>query len=499
MMKTKLIPVLTLGLMIQACSPESTMKVNVFETSASGKNLEQVSAFEKTENHSSISVSTEVKRQEIIGFGGAFTESSAYNLNQLSPENRMEVLQAYFSKEGSAYSLTRTHMNSCDFSVSNYSYTPVEGDVNLEHFSIEEDRDDLIPMIKDAQNISEEGFKLFASPWSAAPWMKDNNEWRAGKLKEEYYPTWALFFSKYVDAYTAEGIDLWGFTVENEPHGNGGNWESMHYSPEEMTRFVNEHLGPQLEADGKGDLIILGYDQNRQGIQEWADVMYKDEESKKYYDGMAVHWYESTYDYFPEELEYAYNSAPDMLLLQTEACIDNQVPEWKNDHWYWEKEATDWGYYWREEANRHLHPKYAPVNRYARDIIGCLNHWVQGWVDWNMVLDRQGGPNWANNWCIAPVIVDTDNDEIYYTPMFYILQHFSKFIRPGANVVEATCSDEELMVAAVENTDGSLVVVVFNEGVQARSFDLEIGGEMTTISIEAQALQTIIKTPKSEA
>ena len=184
MMKTKLVPVLTLGLMIQACSPESTMKVNVFETSASGKNLEQVSAFEKTENHSSISVNTEVKRQEIIGFGGAFTESSAYNLNQLSPENRMEVLQAYFSKEGSAYSLTRTHMNSCDFSVSNYSYTPVEGDVNLEYFSIEEDRDDLIPMIKDAQNISEEGFKLFASPWSAAPWMKDNNEWRAGKLKE---------------------------------------------------------------------------------------------------------------------------------------------------------------------------------------------------------------------------------------------------------------------------------------------------------------------------
>ena len=150
-MKTKLIPVLTLGLIIQACSPESTMKVNVFETSASGKNLEQVSAFEKTDNHSSISVNTEVKRQEIIGFGGAFTESSAYNLNQLSPENRMEVLQAYFSKEGSAYSLTRTHMNSCDFSVSNYSYTPVEGDVNLEHFSIEEDRDDLIPMIKDAQ------------------------------------------------------------------------------------------------------------------------------------------------------------------------------------------------------------------------------------------------------------------------------------------------------------------------------------------------------------
>ena len=126
---------------------------------------------------------------------------------------------------------------------------------------------------------------------------------------------------RYASAYAEEGIDIWGFTVENEPHGNGGNWESMHFTPQEMTRFVNEHLGPRLEADGKGDLIVLGYDQNRQILQEWADVMYRDETSKKYYDGMALHWYESTYDYFPDELDYAYNAAPEMLLLQTEACV----------------------------------------------------------------------------------------------------------------------------------------------------------------------------------
>ena len=88
-----------------------------------------------------------------------------------------------------------------------------------------------------------------------------------------------------------------------------------------------------------------------------------------------------------------------------------------------------------EKQKRYLHPKYAPVNRYARDIIGCLNHWVQGWIDWNMVLDRQGGPNWAKNWCVAPVIVDVDNDEVYYTPLS-MFQHFSKFIRPEAEVVE---------------------------------------------------------------
>jgi glucosylceramidase len=365
-------------LVITSCSSNSTSQMNVFETSASGSLYAEKKDFQKSEQHSIVSIDTKNRKQTIIGFGGAFTEATAHNINLLSPENRSEIIEAYFGDDGAAYSLTRTHMNSCDFSVTNYSYTPVEGDTLLEHFTIDPDRADILPMIKDAQGVSKEGFKIFGSPWSAAPWMKDNNNYVGGKLKKEYYDTWALFFSKYVDAYRAEGIDIWGFTVENEPHGNGNNWESMHYSPEEMTDFVVNHLGPQLEADGKGDLIIMGYDQNRQGAPEWADVMYRDDTTKRYYDGMAVHWYESTYDYFPATLDYVRDAAPDKILLQTEACVDNQVPVWRDDAWYWQKEATDWGYYWREEENRHLHPKYAPVNRYARDIIGCLNHWVQG-------------------------------------------------------------------------------------------------------------------------
>ena len=308
----------------------------------------------------------------------------------------------------------------------------------------------------------------------------------------EYYDTWALFFSKYVDAYKAEGIDIWGFTVENEPHGNGENWESMHYSPEEMTYFVQNFLGPKLEADGKGHLKILGYDQNREGIREWVDVMYKDENSSKYYDGTAIHWYESTYDYFPEELQYAHQKAPEKYLIQTEACVDAEVPVWKDDKWYWKKEATDWGYDWREEGKKYLHPKYAPANRYARDIIGCLNNWVDGWVDWNMVLDTKGGPNWANNWCIAPVIVDPDQDEVYYTPLYYIMAHFSKFIRPEAKVIEAIKSDDELMVAAAKNPDGSIAVVVFNEGTTSKSFVLTHNDLTKNISISPQAIQTIM-------
>jgi len=383
-------------------------------------------------------------------------------------------------------------MNSCDFSVSNYSYSPVEGDKDLEHFTIEEDKDDLIPMIKDAMAASEDGFKIFGSPWTAAPWMKDNNNWVGGKLLPEYYDTWALFFSKYVDAYKEEGIDIWGFTVENEPLGNGNNWESMHYSPDEMTNFVQNHLGPKLEADGKGDLKILGYDQNREHLKEWVDSMYKDEASSKYFAGTAIHWYASTYEVFPEELQYAHEKAPDKLLIQAEACVDAQVPVWQDDKWYFEKEATDWGFTWAPDEDKHLHPKYAPVNRYARDIIGCLNNWVDGWVDWNMVLDTKGGPNWFKNWCIAPVIVDPEKDEVYFTPLYYTMSHFSKFIRPGAIRIGLDNADAALLATAAQNPDGSIAVVLFNDGDDAKSLNLSLNEKNIDIQISGKAIQTIV-------
>ena len=482
-----------IAFMIMSCTEkQEPLKVEVYETSESGNKLTQLNEFAKGDNPSQIKLLLEEKFQTITGFGGAFTESSAYLLNKLSKENRKKIIDAYFSKEGANYSLTRTHMNSCDFSVSNYSYSPVEGDKELKHFTIEEDQDDLIPFIKDAMAASEDGFKIFGSPWTAAPWMKDNNKWVGGKLLPEYYDTWALFFSKYVDAYKEEGIDIWGFTVENEPLGNGNNWESMHYSPDEMTNFVVNHLGPKLEADGKGDLKILGYDQNREHLKEWVDSQFKNEETSKYFDGTAIHWYASTYEIFPEELQYAHNKAPNKYLIQTEACVDSEIPKWQDDKWYWQKEATDWGWDWAPEKDKHLHPKYAPVNRYARDIIGCLNNWVDGWVDWNMVLDTKGGPNWFKNWCVAPIIVDPEKDEVYLTPLYYTMAHFSKYIRPGAERIGFENSDDTLLVTAAQNPDGSIAVVVFNQGAKAKNFNLSLNNNTIDIQISAKAIQTIV-------
>ena len=191
-------------------------------------------------------------------------------------------------------------------------------------------------------------------------------------------------------------------------------------------------------------------------------------------------------------MQYAHKKAPNKYLIQSEACVDSEIPKWQDDAWYWKKEATDWGWDWAPEKDKHLHPKYAPVNRYARDIIGCLNNYVDGWIDWNMVLDTQGGPNWFKNWCVAPVIVDPAKDEVYFTPIYYILSHFSRFIRPNAVRIGVNNADKDLLITAAKNVDGTIIVVVFNEGKVKKNIKLVIDNKSVSISIAEQAIQTIV-------
>ena len=109
-----------------------------------------------------------------------------------------------------------------------------------------------------------------------------------------------------------------------------------------------------------------------------------------------------------------------------------------------------------------------------------------------MLLDKQGGPNWFKNWCGAPILVDPDKDEVYITPIYYVMAHFSKYIRPEAKIIGFENSDNDLMVTAAQNPDKSIVVVVLNQGTTAKSFILSLGTKSKKISISANALQTIV-------
>ncbi len=483
---------MTASLLSSCSDTSSNWQCEVFETSASGNKMQLLQNFKMVDQKAEITIDPTKSFQTITGIGGSFTESSAFLLNQLSKKNRQSIIEAYFGESGAQYSLTRTHINSCDFSLSNYAYVTDPQDKDLTSFDISHDKEAIIPMIQDAMKASKEGFKIIASPWTAPPFMKDNNSWVGGTLKPEYRSTWALYFSKYIKAMREEGVNIWGVTVENEPLGNGNNWESMHFTAEEMTAFIQDYLGPSLEKEGLADIVLLGYDQNRDHLKEWVDVMYQDENTSRYIDGTAIHWYASTYEVFPDVLQYAHQKAPNKYLIETEGCIDAEIPQWKDDAWYWKKEATDWGWDWAPEEDKHLHPKYAPVYRYARDIIGCFNNHVDGWIDWNMVLDKQGGPNWFKNWCLAPIIVDPEKDEVYITPLYYALAHFSKFMRPGAKRIETTTNQEKLHVTAVINPDGKIAVAVLNENEVPISMNIQVGAFQKEITIKAQAIQTIL-------
>ena len=182
----------------------------------------------------SITVDAGTRFQTIEGFGGAFTEAAAVTLSKMPPEKQAEILKVYFDpEEGIGYTLFRTHINSCDFSLGNYAYDEVDGDVDLTHFSIDRDRQALIPMIKAAMAVAGGAFKLFASPWSPPAWMKTNNEMNhGGKLKPEYRDAWARYYCRYIREYEQEGIPIWGLSVQNEPLAIQ-TWDSCIYTGEE--------------------------------------------------------------------------------------------------------------------------------------------------------------------------------------------------------------------------------------------------------------------------
>ena len=217
-----------MALVLQACAHKD---ICVWETSSEGEQLVQKTEFVPAEKKVVIEINSTEERQTLTGIGGSFTEATSSLLAQMSKEKRQEVIDAYFGPDGARYSLTRTHVGSCDFSRGHYCYDEVKGDTLLEHFSIKVDEETLLPLIKDAQKTSHDGFRIVASPWTAPFWMKDNQEYVGGALLPEYQKVYADYLVKYLEAYKAKGVDIWGLTPVNEPYGNGNNWESMYFDP----------------------------------------------------------------------------------------------------------------------------------------------------------------------------------------------------------------------------------------------------------------------------
>ncbi|OWZ23287.1 Glucosylceramidase [Phytophthora megakarya] len=376
-----------------------------------------------------ITVDVDTKFQEILGFGGAFTEAAALQFQKLPKEKQEEVLTLYFDKEkGSAYNFGRVPMGSCDFSVASYNFAETKDDMNLENFDVNvtHDKETMIPFIKHSKHNS----SMLGSVKPVG-------------LKDDMRATWALYFSKFITAYKKQGIPFWGLSPQNEPEFNAP-WEACAYDPEYEAEFIGEFLGPVLGRDHP-DLKLMAFDHNRVSVNHWAEVLYNHPTASQYVDGIAFHWYEDGGDRYmdgvayPEHLNDTHfiNQSRFMLSSESSSCPGVAVGE---EAWF-------------------------RGQRYGHNILSDLNNYAAGWIDWNLLLDHTGGPNHKGNVCDAAIIVTESGTEYFVQPMYYFIQHFSRFIPAGSRRVKtkvaarfAKPGDAQLFVhyqSSLESCDGS--------------------------------------------
>lgn len=406
--------------------------------------------------------------QSFLGIGAALTDASAETFAKLPKAKQDAFLEAYFNEEkGIGYTLARTNIHSCDFSSGSYTYV-TEGDKELKSFSIDHDKKYRIPFIKQAIAAAGGKLTMYVSPWSPPAFMKTNGDMlKGGKLKPEYAQSWSNYYVRFIEAYEKEGIPIWGLTIQNEPMATQ-RWESCIYSAAEERDFLKNYLGPTLKKEGMGDKKIIVWDHNRDLINQRANTILHDPEAAKYVWGIGFHWYEpwSGGTAMFENVGLVNHAFPDKNLIFTEGCV----------------EAFD--------AKKYQF--WANGERYGRSMINDFNNGTVGWTDWNILLDETGGPNHVGNFCFSPIHADTKSGELIFTPSYYYIGHFSKFIRVGAKRIISAASRSQLLTTSFMNTDGQIVVVVMNQSDLKITYNLCIGTKAAEISILPHAIQTLI-------
>ncbi len=447
-------------------------KVTVYTTAdktalrlAGGSALEFKPFGQPLETEPCIFVDPDKTFQSFVGIGGALTDASAETFARLPEGKQREVLTAYYDREkGIGYTLARTPINSSDFSSGSYTYAD-EGDAALKSFSVAHDLKYRIPFIKRAIAAAGGALTMFVSPWSPPAWMKDNNDMlHGGKLKKEFYQSWADYYVKFIQAYEKEGVPVWGLTVQNEPMATQ-KWESCIYTAEEERDFIKNYLGPTLRQNGMSSKKLIGWDHNRDLLFQRADTLLGDPGAAKYIWGIGYHWYERWHgDSIFENVKRVQEAYPGTNLMLTEAC--NYPFSWTT--------MKDWN--WGE--------------LYGKSIINDLNNGSVAWTDWNVLLDETGGPNHVQNFCFAPIHGDTRKGTLHYMNSYYYIGHFSRFIRPGARRVASSSSRAQLLTTAFLNRDGSLAVVVMNQSKDRIQYRLWIAGK----TVDADGLPHSIST-----
>jgi glucosylceramidase len=461
----------------------------------------------------------------------SLTPSVAAMLDSIAPADRAMIIDEYFNPAKGGMNLVRLPIGTCDFALNDYSYQDTAGAA----FSIQPDVDSgLLQLVLDAQAAAGGAgrIKFISSTWSAPPWMKSNNSYIGGTLNSSSFQAFADYITNYVQAYADEGIPIWGVTPQNEPQ-HMGQFPTMGFPGGESghTTLIAENLGPTLKT-AFPEIKIIGFDHNRgSSLVSWATSVNNNATARQYTDGMANHWYGNTWDPGEASLESVHALNPDWMQIATEQglsainTIEIAEAAWMNDTWFWTRTSNDWG----TAGDPTNHPIVVGMFRYAEDIIATFNHWQQGWIQWNAVTDKYGGPSHGENPEMAvkaqsPFMVDVCGQQpcagaafgvrgtlaVFKVPTLYVLEHFAKFFLPEGTVLETTISPDppdyavnpvqspaairpSVAAVATENPDGSIAVNILNMNEAPVEYQIVLpDGTIVETTISAKALQTVL-------
>ena len=406
-----------------------------------------------------IVVDTTVTFQTMDGFGNCLTGGSAILLNNMSQANRSALLNELFRTDGNNLGLSylRVSIGASDLSDRVFSYDDLgagETDPDMARFSIDPEKEDLIPVLKEILAINP-AIKILGSPWSAPLWMKTNNASVGGSLKTEWFNAYAKYFVKYIQAMQAEGITIDAITIQNEPL-YGGNNPSMLMSAADQALFIKQNLGPAFAAAGITTKIIV-YDHNADRTDYPLSIL-NDPDARKYVDGSAFHLYGGTID----ALTAVHDAYPGKNLYFTEQWVG--APGNLAEDLKWHVETL---------------------------IIGASRNWCKNVIEWNMASDPSSDPHTVGGCdrCLGTVTIN--GNTVTRNPAYYILAHAAKFVRPGS-VRISTNMPGNIPNVAFRTPDGKKVLIVINTSPAKKNFNVKFRGNTVQLSLESGAAGTYI-------
>lgn len=399
-----------------------------------------------------------IKYQTWEGFGGAVTDAAGYVFSQMNDQQKEHMLSTYFDEQNMNYQIVRIPMDSCDFSTHIYSAVVDSRDSELQTFSFQDTERYIIPLLDAAEKQGGKKLKIMLSAWSPPAFMKTNDSrLNGGSLKPEYRKIWAEYLCKYIEAFRNRGYQVARISIQNEPKAVQ-TWDSCIYTAKEEKEFLRDFLYPALINHGLEDIEVFIWDHNKERLFERAEAII-DAETNAMIAGMAFHWYSG--DHF-EALDLVKEQFPDKKLILSESCLE----------------------YYKFDSSMEI----TNAVRLAHDMIGNLNHGMHAFYDWNILLNKQGGPNHVNNYCDAPYLYDEETEELIPRMTLHYYWHFTHFIRPGAVRIAHTRYTEQLDVTAWENKDGRIAVILLNTTEKPLSCVLRMNGKMMEIELAANSI-----------